>query len=567
MHFVLCASYFSVLGFLAMYGLHRSHLVITCLRHARALRAMKDEVPPLAPDALLESVPHVTIQLPLYNEATVAARLLEHIARVDYPREKLEIQVLDDSTDETRALLRSLVSICKTRRRKIRTKLPSTSSTSSRVDRVGYKAGALDAGLKVAKGDLVAVFDADFLPQPDFLRALVPHFMGTENEKVGMVQARWGHLNRDALAPYARRRRSCSTGTISSRTGRLAAGWLQLLRARAGCGASRRSWTSKAGEGHRHADGRPRPFLPRAARWLEVRLSRRASSLPRPSSREDVSAFRAQQFRWAKGTVQTARKLLRRVITAPLTPMQRLEAVFHLTPHFAYPLMVFLSVLLLPALILMPATDARAMILIDLPLCIGTTGSLAAFYAMAMTAQGRTRWSAMKQLPALLALGAGLAPHLTKAVVEGLGSMAGEFVRTPKKGVAQGRYRARADIPMAEIVLCMVSLASVVASVKTGHWFATPFAMLFTFGYGYVATLVGAEEMARRAAGAKLALAEGNATSVPLPASRRGKRASRQSGVTRRGPPHAPSSRGIALRVIPKRSIALPATPLVQRLL
>src|SRR5580704_11266590 len=108
MHFVLCASYFAVLGFLAMYGLHRSHLVITCLRHARALRA-KGEIAPLAMDAPLDTVPHVTVQLPLYNEATVAARLLEHIARIDYPREKLEIQVLDDSTDETRALVRSLV--------------------------------------------------------------------------------------------------------------------------------------------------------------------------------------------------------------------------------------------------------------------------------------------------------------------------------------------------------------------------------------------------------------------------------------------------------------------------
>jgi hypothetical protein len=232
---------------------------------------------------------------------------------------------------------------------------------------------------------------------------------------------------------------------------------------------------------------------------------------------EDVSAFRAQQYRWAKGTVQTARKLLARVLRAPLSPMQRIEAFFHLTPHFAYPLMVFLSVLLLPALILMPATNPRTMLLIDLPLCIGTTGSLAAFYAMAEAAQGRSRWGALKQLPALLALGAGLAPHLSKAVVEGLQSMAGEFVRTPKKGVAQGRYHARADLPLIEIGLCLVSLASTVASLETGHWFATPFAMLFTFGYGYVASLVMTEQFARAAA-AKAALAAGKPVSVPPPA-------------------------------------------------
>src|SRR5262249_28216002 len=157
--------------------------------------------------------------------------------------------------------------------------------------------------------------------------------------------------------------------------------------------------------------------------------------------------------------------------------------------------------------------NPQTMLLIDLPLCIGTTGSLAAFYTMAEAAQGRRRIDALKSLPALLALGAGLAPHLTKAGWEGLGQMAGEFVRTPKAGVrsAQGgdgiqRYRALADLPMTEIALCLVSFASTVASLETGHWFATPFAMLFTFGYGYVASLVASEQLARkRAAEAALA--------------------------------------------------------------
>jgi hypothetical protein len=235
---------------------------------------------------------------------------------------------------------------------------------------------------------------------------------------------------------------------------------------------------------------------------------------------EDLSAFRAQQYRWAKGTVQTARKLMGRVLSSELTLMQRIEAFFHMTPHFAYPLMVVLSVLLLPALVLMPATNPAMMLLIDLPLCIGTTGSLAAFYAMAEAAQGRRRVDALRTLPALLALGAGLAPHLTKAVAEGLRSMAGEFVRTPKHGSSHShRYRARADLPTVEVLLALVSFASVVASLETGHWFATPFAMLFTFGYAYVASLVASEQVARRRA-ARLALGVtgSSADSVPPPA-------------------------------------------------
>jgi hypothetical protein len=161
-------------------------------------------------------------------------------------------------------------------------------------------------------------------------------------------------------------------------------------------------------------------------------------------------------------------------------------------------LMVLLSVLLLPALILSPATDTWTMVLIDLPLCIGTTGSLALFYGTAESAQGRKAVWALWRLPALIALGAGMAPHLTKAVWDGLQAMSGEFVRTPKKGAKEGRYRAYAALPMTEMGLCVISAFSVVASIQTGHWFATPFAMMFAFGYGYVAALVILEQTARR---------------------------------------------------------------------
>ena len=189
MHFALCTAYFAVLLVLAMYGLHRSHLVLTVLRHRKALRRLKEGVPAL-PDRSIagrDDLPHVTIQLPLYNEATVADRLLDHVAAIEWPR--------SSPRDPGARRLD---------RRDARARAPaggeparsagSTSSYIHRVDRTGYKAGALDNGLKVAKGDLVAIFDADFLPQPDFLRAVVPHFMA--DPRVGMVQARWGHLNR-----------------------------------------------------------------------------------------------------------------------------------------------------------------------------------------------------------------------------------------------------------------------------------------------------------------------------------------------------------------------------------
>jgi cellulose synthase/poly-beta-1,6-N-acetylglucosamine synthase-like glycosyltransferase len=487
MHFALCAAYFAVLLVLAMYGLHRSHLVITVLRHRRTLKALKEGVPALASGTVegRTDLPHVTIQLPLYNEATVAGRLLDHVAAIEWPRSSLEIQVLDDSTDETRALVRQRVELLREGGLDV--------VYIHRVDRTGYKAGALDHGLKVAKGELVAIFDADFLPQPDFLRAVVPHFMA--DPRVGMVQARWGHLNR-AHSMLTRVQALMLDGHhLVENRARMAAGWLFNF---SGTGGMWRKAAIAGAGGWQHDTLTEDLDLSYRAQLAGWRFVYRENIVTPAELPEDISAFRAQQFRWAKGTVQTARKLLPRILRAPLTPMQRAEALFHMTPHFAYPLMVLLGLLLLPALVLMPATDTRTMLLIDLPLVVGTTGSLAAFYVMAELAQGRGRLDALKQLPALLALGAGLAPHLTRAVWEGLHSMSGEFVRTPKKGTTEGRYRAAADLPMTEIGLCLVSAASVVASLETGHWFAVPFAMLFTFGYGYVAFFVAFEQLVRR---------------------------------------------------------------------
>jgi hypothetical protein len=160
---------------------------------------------------------------------------------------------------------------------------------------------------------------------------------------------------------------------------------------------------------------------------------------------------------------------------------------------------------------MLPATSLSTMLLIDLPLCIGATGSLGAFYATAEVAQGRSAWSAIRKLPLLIALGAGLAPHLTKAVWSGLRSMAGEFVRTPKRGNATGRYRQAAQWPLSELALALVSAASVVASIETGHWFATPFAVLFMAGYAGVAALVIREQVVgRRTSIAPEAVAQGS---------------------------------------------------------
>lgn len=477
------ALYFAVLLILCCYGLHRSHLVLLWLRNRK-------RVPALRLGERAESQggqpPFVTIQLPLYNEATVASRLLEAVAKMDYPRDRFEIQVLDDSTDETTALVCRQVEHMRDQ--------GIDAVVVRRSDRVGYKAGALDVGLKVAKGELVAIFDADFVPQPDFLRRLVGEF---SDPRVGMVQARWGHMNREHSLLTRVQALMLDGHHLVENRARFAAGCLFNF---SGTGGLWRKAAIESAGGWQHDTLTEDLDLSYRAQLAGWRFIYREDVVTPAELPEDLASLRAQQYRWAKGTVQTARKLLKRVLSSHLRVGQRVEALFHLTPHFAYPLMMLLSILLLPALLLSPATEAWTMLIIDLPLCLGTTGSLAAFYGMAERAQGRSSWVALRRLPALIALGMGMAPHLTWAVWDGLRSMAGEFVRTPKKGIRAGRYRAAINLPVPETALALTSAASVVAALQTGHWFAAPFAMLFTFGYSYVAVHLTIEQSARRRA-------------------------------------------------------------------
>ncbi|HEY4118428.1 MAG TPA: glycosyltransferase [Byssovorax sp.] len=477
---LICVPYFTVLVGLSLLGLHRLFLVILCARHGERTEAAR-----LAP-RLGDDVPRVTVQLPLFNEATVAARLIEACAAFDYPHDRLEIQVLDDSNDDTQWIARAEVE--RQRARGV------DAVYVPRAERVGYKAGALAHGLTTAKGELVAIFDADFVPRPGFLRDVVGHF---DDPVVGMVQTRWGHLNRGASALTEVEALMLDGHHLVENRARFGAGYFFNFSGTGG--VWRREAIERAG-GWSHETLTEDLDLSYRAQLAGYRFVYRGDVVSPAEVPEELTAARAQQFRWAKGTVQTAKKLLGRLLFREprLSISQRVEALFHLTPHFAYPLMLALSVLLLPALVLIPAGDAATMLLVDLPLCAATTTSLAAFYMLAESAQGRPRVGALLRVPLIVALGAGFAPHLARAVWEGVTSSAGEFVRTPKHGGARRRYRVAAALPYVEGALALLSLATVVASVSTGHWFATPFAALFTFGYAYVAALVLREETARR---------------------------------------------------------------------
>ncbi len=475
----ILVSYFTVLLLLCTFGVHRAHLVWLWWRnHRHVERAASEHVLPA-------QLPTVTVQLPTYNEATVVERLIEAVARFDYPQDRLEIQVLDDSTDETRLLAtRTVDALAKT---------GLDIKYVRRPDRVGYKAGALDYGLKTAKGELIAMFDADFIPSADFLKRIVGHF---DDPQIGMVQTRWEHINRDTSLMTQIQAMLLDGHHVVENQARFGSG--RLFNFSGTGGIWRRTAIDDAG-GWQHDTLTEDLDLSYRAQLKGWKFIYRPDVTTPSELPEEMSALRAQQYRWAKGTVQTARKLLGRVLSArELTFSQRLEAFFHMTPHAAYFLMMLLTILVLPALLVVPATDIGTMIMVDLPLCLGATGSIAAFFMLAETAQGRSPWGALLRLPGVIALGAGLSPLVTRAAWGGLRHMAGEFVRTPKKGSGMTRYRQRVSLPWAELILCGISSCSVFASVQSGHYFATPFTFLFATGYGYVAFHLVMEQLATR---------------------------------------------------------------------
>ncbi len=312
--FALLGAYFLTLVILAVFGLHRYIMVFLYFRHKdnRALPAP----PP-------RTLPRVTVQLPLYNEMYVVDRLLESVTRIDYPRELLEIQVLDDSTDETVAIAREAVA----RYREAGFDIHYV----HRSCRTGYKAGALDEGMKVATGEFILIFDADFVAPADILQKSLGHF---DDPKVGMVQARWGHVNRDYSLLTQVQSILLDGHFILEHGGRNRAGRFFNFNGTAGI------WRRSAivdGGGWQHdtlTEDLDLSYRTQMRGWRFVFLQDVISEAEIPV---EMNSFKSQQHRWAKGSIQTCKKLLPTILASDLSLPIKVEAAFHLTANFAYP--------------------------------------------------------------------------------------------------------------------------------------------------------------------------------------------------------------------------------------
>ncbi len=480
---LVLATYFFVLVILAVYGWHRYYLVYLYMKN-------KDRHPV---PAGLERLPKVTVQLPIYNEMYVADRLIDAVCQLDYPRELLEIQVLDDSTDETRIVAERAV-------------MRNADNGIDivyihRTDRTGYKAGALEAGLKVAKGEFIAIFDADFMPSPDFLAKTVPYF---GDDRIAMVQARWGHINQDYSLLTKIQSILLDAHFVLEHGARNRAGLFFNFNGTAGIW--RRTAIGDAG-GWQHdtlTEDLDLSYRAQLRGWKFIFLPDLVAPAEVPV---EMNSFKSQQHRWAKGSIQTCRKLLPKILCSNLPLGVKAEAFFHLTANFNYPLMCVLSVLLGPSMAIRYSMGWYEMLLIDAPLFFAATASVANFYMVCQRELHADWMTRLKYLPFLMSVGIGLTVNNTRAVFEALFNHESEFARTPKYRI-EGRadewvgkkYRQSFVIqPMIELGLGLYFTATVFYALGNGLYATIPFLMLFQIGFLYMGLLSVIQQFADEA--------------------------------------------------------------------
>jgi cellulose synthase/poly-beta-1,6-N-acetylglucosamine synthase-like glycosyltransferase len=468
----LLIPYFIVLILLASYGAHRYVLVYLYYKNKKNRTT--------EPLAKFPELPRVTIQLPIFNEQFVIERLLDAICRLRYPLEKLDIQVLDDSTDETVAVARGLVNHYAAKGFPI--------SYHHRSNREGFKAGALTEGLNTARGEFVAIFDADFVPPEDFLQRVIHHFT---DPKVGMVQTRWTHINRHYSFLTEVEAILLDGHFVLEHSGRARSNVFFNFNGTAGMW--RRSAIDDAG-GWQHdtlTEDTDLSYRAQLKGWKFVYLQDVECPAELPV---EMTAFKTQQARWAKGLIQTSKKILPQVLKSDQRFHVKLEAWYHLTANLSYPLMIVLSVLLLPAMIIRFYQGWFQMLYIDLPLFMASTFSISSFYLVSQRELFPGKWfRALIYLPFLMALGIGLTVTNTRAVLEALLGKQSDFARTPKYHVESKKDRVRANkyrrglgwVPWVELLIGCYFAITVYYAIDNENYITVPFLILFVVGYWY----------------------------------------------------------------------------------
>ena len=492
---VLMTVYTFSLIMVSLYGLHRYVIVWLYYRHRN--KALK-------PAGHFDELPAVTVQLPMYNERLVARRIIEKACEIDYPADKLQIQVIDDSTDDTVDIARQTVAEARAKGFNI--------EYIHRDHREGYKAGALANGLKTATGQFVTIFDADFVPEPSILQRSIHYFT---DPKICVVQTRWDHINRDdsmltrsqaifldahfAIEHVARNRSQ------------------RFMSFNGTAGTWRKAAIEDAGGWHHDTltEDLDLSYRAQLKGWKFVYLPDLTAPAELPPS---MSAFKAQQFRWTKGGTQNALKLLPRVWLSKAPLKVKIEAFFHLTGFTLHLYMAMLVLFMFPAMYIQCIPLESGSVwrgMFDMTVFSLATMSAVVFYTASQLELSKDWRIVLKYMPFMMALGIGLCVSNTKGVIEAFIGKKSGFVRTPKYA-GQNRDTALVDcvstkkhkrnwVPYVEFLLGVYMATSTVISLTgVGTMTLAPFLMIFTFGFFYVSIMsFHCEYVSRRVGKAK----------------------------------------------------------------
>ncbi|MBT8370943.1 MAG: glycosyltransferase family 2 protein [Deltaproteobacteria bacterium] len=473
--------YLFALVCLFTYGVNCYFLMIFYrLNRPRALRQHKEINLDFYRHHSLEDWPRITIQLPIFNERYVVERLIKSVCRFDYPQELIEIQILDDSTDDTVDIAKAVAAEMREQGFDI--------VHIRRQDRSGFKAGALKEGLKWAKGEFVGIFDADFIPHPNFLKETVPYF---KDPKVGMLQTRWGHINCD----YSLLTRAQSMGIDGhfgiEQASRAWSGFFMNFNGTAGI------WRKEAIEdaGGWQADTLTEDLDLSYRAQLKGWKLKFVSDVVCPAEVPvTINAFKSQQHRWAKGSIQTAKKNLGKLFKSDASLLIKIQAFLHLTHYMVHPMMILVVLTSIPMLYTQWFFDSLAYpIMVFTLLCLATCGP-SSMYLFSQKILYRNWKSRIKFLPFLMCLGTGIAVNNTKAVLEALFNIRSGFVRTPKYGIKkrQDRWQSKHySIPLnaisiLEFVLGLYSLTGLLMFLFFSKYLVSPFLLIYTAGFFYV---------------------------------------------------------------------------------
>ena len=424
--------------------------------------------------------PKVTIQLPIFNERYVVERLIQSVCDFDYPRELLEIQILDDSTDDTADIATAVAARMQA--------MGFDIQYIHRDHRTGFKAGALKYGLKTAKGELIGIFDADFIPGANFLKETVPYFT---NPQIGMLQTRWGHINSD----YSILTRAQSIGIDGhfgvEQASRAWSGFFMNFNGTAG--VWRKSTIIDAGgwQADTLTEDLDLSYRAQLKGWKLKFVTDVVCPAEVPVT---INAFKSQQHRWAKGSIQTAKKNLGQLFKSDLSLLIKIQAFLHLTHYMVHPMMLLVVLTSIPMLYSQWFFDNLAFpIMIFTLLCLATCGP-STMYLFSQRILYRDWKTRIKFLPFLMCLGTGIAVNNTRAVLEAFFNIKSGFVRTPKYGIKKQKdswQGKRYSIPLnaisiLEFTLGVYSLAGLLMFLLFSKYLVSPFLLIYTLGFFYV---------------------------------------------------------------------------------